>query len=70
MTVAIIFGSIVLVIIALAILDTVRDRIGIKKLKNDVRYWRQAYEVLVAQTGRDLNDGLGRDPRSMKGRKQ
>ena len=26
-------------------------------------YWRNAYETLVKQTGRDLNDGLGRDPR-------
>lgn len=29
----------------------------------DARYWRAAYEGLVGQTGRDLNDGLGRDPR-------
>lgn len=29
-------------------------------------YWRNAYEELVKQTGRDLNDGLGRDPRSTK----
>jgi len=27
------------------------------------KYWRKAYETLVAQTGRDLNDGLGIDPR-------
>lgn len=27
-------------------------------------YWRTAYETLVKQTGRDLNDGLGCDPRS------
>ena len=26
-------------------------------------YWRKAYEELVRQTGRDLNDGLGVDPR-------
>lgn len=26
-------------------------------------YWRNAYETLVKQTGRDLNDGLGLDPR-------
>ena len=26
-------------------------------------YWRNAYELLVKQTGRDLNDGLGLDPR-------
>lgn len=26
-------------------------------------YWRRAYEELVSQTGRDLNDGLGADPR-------
>lgn len=29
----------------------------------NVAYWRKAYETLVAQTGRDLNDGLGIDPR-------
>lgn len=29
----------------------------------DVNYWRSAYEELVKQTGRDLNDGLGLDPR-------
>jgi hypothetical protein len=29
----------------------------------DAAYWRKAYEDLVDQTGRDLNDGLGRDPR-------
>lgn len=29
----------------------------------DGRYWKGAYENLVAQTGRDLNDGLGKDPR-------
>lgn len=28
-------------------------------------YWRDAYEKLVQQTGRDLNDGLGRDPRTL-----
>lgn len=32
----------------------------------DALYWRNAYEELVKQTGRDLNDGLGRDPRSLK----
>lgn len=26
-------------------------------------YWRNAYEELVSQTGRDLNDGYGIDPR-------
>jgi hypothetical protein len=26
-------------------------------------YWKRAYEMLVEQTGRDLNDGLGHDPR-------
>jgi hypothetical protein len=29
----------------------------------DANYWRNAYEELVRQTGRDLNDGLGVDPR-------
>lgn len=29
----------------------------------DAAYWRNAYEALVKQTGRDLNDGLGLDPR-------
>lgn len=29
-------------------------------------YWRLAYEELVRQTGRDLNDGLGIDPRKQK----
>lgn len=29
----------------------------------NVRYWRNAYEELVKQTGRDLNDGYGVDPR-------
>lgn len=31
------------------------------------RYWRKAYETLVEQTGRDLNDGYGIDPRKPKG---
>lgn len=30
---------------------------------SDAAYWRKAYEDLVDQTGRDLNDGLGIDPR-------
>lgn len=30
---------------------------------NSALYWRNAYEELVRQTGRDLNDGLGPDPR-------
>lgn len=29
----------------------------------DAAYWRNAYETLVEQTGRDLNDGFGIDPR-------
>jgi hypothetical protein len=29
----------------------------------DAQYWRRAYEDLVHQTGRDLNDGFGVDPR-------
>lgn len=29
-------------------------------------YWRNAYEMLVRQTGRDLNDGLGLDPRKLR----
>ena len=29
----------------------------------DAGYWRRSYEELVKQTGRDLNDGLGLDPR-------
>lgn len=33
----------------------------------DAAYWRKSYEDLVKQTGRDLNDGLGIDPRT-KGR--
>ena len=32
-------------------------------------YWRGAYETLVRKTGRDLNDGLGLDPRSHAARK-
>lgn len=31
--------------------------------KSDAMYWRTAYEELVRQTGRDLNDGFGVDPR-------
>lgn len=31
--------------------------------KRDAAYWRNAYETLVKQTGRDLNDGYGLDPR-------
>lgn len=30
---------------------------------SDARDWRRAYELLVEQTGRDLNDGYGVDPR-------
>lgn len=30
---------------------------------HDAVYWRKSYEDLVKQTGRDLNDGLGLDPR-------
>jgi hypothetical protein len=33
------------------------------RLRQDRDYWRNAYETLLAQTGRDLNDGYGRDPR-------
>jgi len=33
------------------------------KLSRDRAYWRKSYEDLVLQTGRDLNDGLGPDPR-------
>jgi len=33
------------------------------KASRDAAYWRNAYETLVKQTGRDLNDGLGTDPR-------
>ncbi len=33
------------------------------KSRNDAHYWRNAYETLVKETGRDLNDGLGLDPR-------
>jgi hypothetical protein len=32
-------------------------------MRRDAAYWRKAYEDLVDQTGRDLNDGLGIDPR-------
>lgn len=34
--------------------------------KRDVAYWRNAYEALVKQTWRDLNDGLGPDPRGRR----
>lgn len=34
--------------------------------RQDASYWRTAYETLVKQTGRDLNDGLGIDPRIKK----
>lgn len=34
---------------------TARDALG-------AAYWRNAYEELVRQTGRDLNDGYGVDP--------
>ncbi len=33
------------------------------KFENAALYWRKAYETLVAQTGRDINDGYGIDPR-------
>lgn len=32
-------------------------------MADDALYWKRAYELLVWQTGRDLNDGYGRDPR-------
>lgn len=32
--------------------------------QNSASYWREAYETLVSQTGRNLNDGLGVDPRT------
>jgi len=35
----------------------------VSRFRNDAAYWRSAYETLVRQTGRDLNDGLGLDPR-------
>lgn len=35
-----------------------------RDLRYAAQYWREAYELLVNQTGRDLNDGLGLDPRS------
>lgn len=31
--------------------------------KNEALYWREAYETLVRQTGRDINDGFGIDSR-------
>lgn len=34
----------------------------------ELQHWRKAYEDLVKQTGRDLNDGLGLDPRVVKRR--
>lgn len=37
-----------------------------EEARRDATYWRKAYEELVRQTGRDLNDGLGRDPRKAK----
>jgi hypothetical protein len=40
------------------------DRLKSKaELIRDRDMWRAAYEALVAQTGRDLNDGWGIDPR-------
>lgn len=36
---------------------------ALKTPESRAAYWRNAYETLVAQTGRDLNDGYGIDPR-------
>jgi hypothetical protein len=47
--------------------DAVLIRVGQREIlipqASHARYWRNAYETLVTQTGRDLNDGLGHDPR-------
>ena len=34
-----------------------------KQLQWELDYWKNAYELLVKQTGRDVNDGYGLDPR-------
>jgi hypothetical protein len=57
------------IIIALAlgfVVEAINRASQSGKHQADAAYWRNAYETLVKQSGRDLNDGLGRDERSLK----
>lgn len=57
------------IIIALAlsfVVDAIDRASEVRKHRVDAAYWRNAYETLVNQSGRDVNDGLGRDKRSLK----
>lgn len=63
-------GCIVIAFVLLFVVDAIHKAAGASAYQADARYWRKAYETLVAQTGRDLNDGLGIDPRSRKAASQ
>ena len=57
------------IIIALAlsfVVEAINKASNADRYKADAAYWRKSYETLVDQSGRDVNDGLGRDPRSLK----
>lgn len=48
------------IIIALAlgfVVEAIDRASGAEKLRADAAYWRNAYETLVNQSGRDVNDG-------------
>jgi hypothetical protein len=61
-----VFAAVLILIGLLAVRDALMGLSDAPKLKRDVLYWRRSYEELVEQTGRDLNDGYGRDPRKPK----
>lgn len=59
-------GCIIIAIMLSVVADAISKAANATAYRSDATYWRNAYESLVKQTGRDLNDGLGFDPRSRK----
>lgn len=59
-------GCIIIAIMLGYVVDAINRASGSRQHQADAAYWRKAYEDLVKQSGRDLNDGLGFDKRSMK----
>jgi hypothetical protein len=61
------FAGCIIIALALSCVVAAIDRASeVRKHRADAAYWRNAYETLVKQSGRDVNDGLGRDNRSLK----
>ncbi len=61
-------GCIIIALMLGSVIEAIDRASGAKKHKADAAYWRKAYETLVDQSGRDVNDGLGFDARSKKAR--